>query len=383
MNVLSKIFAKFWEATMSNGQSYRKMLLQKEYDFLRENPFLGENIALLTLGGSRAYGTNTEGSDVDIRGFAVNPSKQIFGLQPDFEQVVDVPTDTTIYSLNKMVKLLLACNPNTIEIFGCRPEDYLYVNEYGTKVLEGKEHFLSVKAIDSFGGYATQQYNRLQHGLLGNGENDDKKLSMLMHSLESSMNAFYAKHKDSGVNLSLWRASTEDLKRRYPGRKVTDENSNEHIIVTGTIDNVSVTEFKTVISELHKIQSEYGNINKRNTKKNDVKLAKHMMHLVRLYLMGTYLNESATIKTYIDGPDHEMLMDIRNGKYMTGDGMKVRPEFYDLLKGVQDRYEYAVAHTVLPTNPNYDAVNEMLLEIYKDRLNHYEQEVEDEMGEER
>lgn len=50
---------------------FKKLLKQPEYDFLRTNEHLGDNICLLTLGGSHAYGTNVEGSDVDIRGVAM------------------------------------------------------------------------------------------------------------------------------------------------------------------------------------------------------------------------------------------------------------------------------------------------------------------------
>ena len=39
----------------------------KPYEFLYTDPHLGERIIFLTLGGSHAYGTNIEGSDVDIR----------------------------------------------------------------------------------------------------------------------------------------------------------------------------------------------------------------------------------------------------------------------------------------------------------------------------
>lgn len=39
-----------------------------EYDFLRNDKNLGENIILLGLGGSHAYGTENEYSDLDIRG---------------------------------------------------------------------------------------------------------------------------------------------------------------------------------------------------------------------------------------------------------------------------------------------------------------------------
>ena len=184
-------------------QEISKLLTSDEYSFLKENRHLGDNIILLALGGSRAYGTNLPTSDIDVRGIAINPSKQIFGLEGDFEQVVETNTDTTIYSLNKMVKLLTNCNPNTVEILGCRPEDYLYITPYGQLILDNAKNFLSIKAIDTFGGYARAQYNRLEHALLGNGNNDDKKLSMMLHSMQCALDAFNIKHQQSKSNVTL------------------------------------------------------------------------------------------------------------------------------------------------------------------------------------
>ena len=51
-----------------------------EYDFLRTDPHLVDNICLLTYGGSHAYGTNIEGSDMDIRGIALNSAEEILPL---------------------------------------------------------------------------------------------------------------------------------------------------------------------------------------------------------------------------------------------------------------------------------------------------------------
>ena len=51
-------------------EEIKESIKQPEYDFLRTSEHLGNNICLLTLGGSHAYGTNVEGSDVDIRGIA-------------------------------------------------------------------------------------------------------------------------------------------------------------------------------------------------------------------------------------------------------------------------------------------------------------------------
>ncbi len=105
-------------------------------------------------------------------------------------------------------------------------------------------------------------------------------------------------------------------------------------------------------------------------KKTDVKLAKHMMHLVRLYLMGTDLNATGQIITYRE-KEHDILMSIRNGEYMTEDGKKVKSEFYDLLKCVQDEYIYAVKHTVLPEKANMDSLQEMMFGIYEKQFDRY------------
>ena len=39
-----------------------------------------------------------------------------------FEQYVDDKTDTVIYAFNKMISLLLSCNPNTCELWGLKRE---------------------------------------------------------------------------------------------------------------------------------------------------------------------------------------------------------------------------------------------------------------------
>ena len=118
------------------------MLRTQEYDFLRENENLGSNIILLGFGGSHAYGTNNENSDVDIRGVATRTTRSIL-TGSDFEQVVDVDTDTTVYSLDKIVKLLCSCNPNTIEMLGLKPEHYIYLSDAGKKLIENRHLFLS------------------------------------------------------------------------------------------------------------------------------------------------------------------------------------------------------------------------------------------------
>ena len=100
-------------------EQIKEMVNGSAYDFLRTNEHLGRKIIFLTLGGSYSYGPNVETSDVDVRGCAWNSESDLLGLT-SFEQVVNTQTDTTIYAFNKLVSLLLNCNPKTIEMLGCK-----------------------------------------------------------------------------------------------------------------------------------------------------------------------------------------------------------------------------------------------------------------------
>lgn len=138
--------------------------LQTEYGFIQTNEHLGKHVILLGLTGSYSYGTNIETSDIDIRGITLNQKSDLIGLT-QYEQYVDENTDTVIYAFNKIIPLLLSCNPNTIELLGLNPEHYLYLNDIGRMLLDNRKLFLSKRAINSFGGYADAQLRRLQNAL--------------------------------------------------------------------------------------------------------------------------------------------------------------------------------------------------------------------------
>lgn len=138
-----------------------ELLNDERYNFLRTNEHLNHRIMFLTLGGSYSYGTNIETSDVDVRGCALNSPSDLLGLT-NFERFVNEATDTTVYSFNKLVSLLVNCNPNTIEMLGCKPEHYLYATPIGISMIAERKMFLSKRAVHSFGGYANQQLRRLE-----------------------------------------------------------------------------------------------------------------------------------------------------------------------------------------------------------------------------
>ena len=132
---------------------FRELLNSEQYDFIRTSERLGSRIMLLGLGGSYAYGTSNEGSDIDFRGITLNLPSDLIGLT-EFEQYEDNETDTVIYSFNKMVKLLLDCNPNTCEILGLDEDQYLIKSPLGQELIDNAGIFLSMKAVKSFSNYA-------------------------------------------------------------------------------------------------------------------------------------------------------------------------------------------------------------------------------------
>lgn len=165
---------------------HKEILQQTEYEFIKTNEHLGKHVILLGLAGSYSYGTNITASDIDIRGITLNQKSDLIGLT-QFEQYVDKNTDTVIYAFNKIITLLLSCNPNTIELLGLNQEHYLYLNDIGRMLLDNRKLFLSRHAINSFGGYADAQLRRLQNALAKDTVPQSEKEQHIFNSVKNAM----------------------------------------------------------------------------------------------------------------------------------------------------------------------------------------------------
>ena len=118
-------------------------------------------------------------------------------------------------------------------------------------------------------------------------------------------------------------------------------------------------DYKSMWSEMQNIVKDYSKIGRRNSKaiEHD-KLGKHMMHLIRLYLMCFDILEDGKIITYRK-KDHDFLMDIRDGKYLDENKQPTK-EFYDIVDEMENKLEYLKEHSPLPDNPDYKRINEFL-----------------------
>ena len=335
-------------------EQIKEMVSGPEYDFLRTNEHLRNRIIFLTLGGSYAYGTNVETSDVDVRGCALNSQTDLLGLSV-FEQVVNSETDTTVYSFNKLVSLLLNCNPNTIEMLGCKPEHYFMLTDVGREMIENRKLFLSRRAIYSFGGYANQQLRRLENALARDRLSQERKEEHILKSMQSAVRSFESRYTTfDNSSFILFTAASER------------EELDSEVFANIHLEKYPVREFNSIMNELTSIVSAYEKLNHRNHKKDDAHLNKHAMHLIRLYLMCLDILEKEDIVTYRE-KDRDLLLSIRSGEYQLEDG-SYRSEFFEMVNEFEKRLNYAKENTSLPDHPNMKRIEEFVMSVNRRAL---------------
>lgn len=323
-----------------------KLMNSSEYDFLRTNPRLGDRIILMGIGGSYAYGTNNENSDIDFRGITLNQPSDILGLT-EFEQYVDEGTDTVIYSFNKIVKLLLDCNPNTIELLGLDDDQYLIKTEIGQELLDKREIFLSKRAAKSFGGYASAQLRRLQNAIARDSMAQQEREQHIYNSVKNALEDFRRKNAmfDKG-SIKIY----------------IDESDNPEfeteIFIDAQYKHFPLRDYENMLGAMNSVIRDYDKIGKRNKKKDDNHLNKHAMHLVRLFMMALDILEKGEIRTHRTD-DLELLKSIRRGDFQQADGTFAK-EFYDMLADYEKRLEVATRNTLLPDNPDMEEVEKFV-----------------------
>lgn len=325
------------------------VIARPEYAFLHENEHLRDRILFVTFGGSHAYGTANENSDIDIRGCTAASASDLLGLT-SFEQYADAGTDTTIFAFPKLMSLLLKCNPHVIEMLGCRPETYAMVSPAGRLLLDNRKLFLSQRCIRSFGEYAAQQFARLENAVAHRQPDEAKKEAHILRACQSAMARFSDRYQalpEGGVTLHI------------------NEESGR-IVMDASLHSYPLRDYACMLREMNDIARNFSTLDKRNRKKDDLHLNKHMMHLVRLYLTGIDILEQGDIITYRE-KDHDLLISIRNGNFMDENGL-VLPEFYDMLNEVQAKFNYAKERTSLPREPDSQKANDLAIAINRQSL---------------
>jgi hypothetical protein len=344
--------------------------------------FIRKNLIFLTVSGSHAYGTNTEKSDMDIRGIFVGEKQNILG-NDRIDQFENSTNDTVIYELRKALNLIAENNPNVSELLFVDEEDIIYATEEYWNIRKHNQKFISSLARQKYSGYAMSQLKRI-HGHSKwiirekNGE-FDKKPEMIDYcrivteegitSKKSQVIEFFSSNTflthETNTIFKIWvlpaprKFSWLPINKRLTNLNGWFDNENctfyfkENIESKNKVFNgllfFAKDEFTNALDQYKKWKSwkENRNIDRHDLEEKYKMDTKHAAHLVRLLRMGYEILTEG--KVLVKRPDAKELLDIRNGKWT-----------YDELIAYAENMDNVVLEEAYK-----DFVNKILVETYE------------------
>jgi hypothetical protein len=151
-----------------------------------------QNTPLVTLGGSWAYGTQTNASDVDLLGVCIPPIEYFYGFNHTFEQEDRIgfceefrthlpphiqsekPLDVKVFDIRKFFRLAIAANPTVLDMLFAPAENILAVDNAMGEILAHRNEFLSQKVFYVCNGLVTDQHARMSRRFKETGAFDLK-----------------------------------------------------------------------------------------------------------------------------------------------------------------------------------------------------------------
>lgn len=358
-----------------------------------------KNLILLMCAGSQAYGINSEFSDLDLRGICITPERYRDNLFESFHQGENChyisekfkhlanpknpKVETTVYCLEKFLKLASDCNPNILEILWGRKSDYVFIGDYGQILINNRKLFLSKKVRSTYSGYAHAQFQKIQRhkrwidkGELTKPERKDFGLPEVEKDCLGELNR-RIRQQVSSWDFSQYGMSEEnresfiyDLWNLIDGVcKIEINQGNfpkiyEKAAISNLFDDLDLNkEFRELVLrevEYKNKLKEYSNWQKWKTTRNPERKkieekigydGKHGAHLVRLMKTGIEILNTGEIIVYREH-DKEYLKAIRNGQIEYG---VLENEFDKLKLELNTAYE----NSKLPEKEDKDAINDL------------------------
>jgi uncharacterized protein len=361
--------------------------------------------SFLSYGGSRAYGLNTEQSDVDLVGFVLPPKEVLNNIFQNFEEwankeeinteyqhlvnPANPKLETKVYSLKKFFKLASECNPNIIEILWVDPECILKLDSIGEEVLANRDIFLSKQAKFRFLGYAHAQFQKIERHrkwlIKGEIPKPERKSFGLPEQEPKFMGEIYRLVKAQVEEWNFHDFGFDEEQRNELKERLWDVASRLGGVKPGWGDWPEIHEHAAAqkifeqldlvaeIQEYINREIQYKNANKeyinwlewkknRNVERKGMEAKfgfdlKHAMHLIRLARTGYELLLTGKINT--TRPDREELLAIRNGEWSYE---RLLEEFKKLDKAMDAAY----SNSVLPHSTDKNKINQLyyrLLEL--------------------
>ena len=135
--------------------------------------------------GSRAYGLELAGSDVDRRGVYLPPAELQWSLGGVPEQLENKETEECYWELEKFLVLALKANPNVLECLWSPLVEH--ANEVGRELVAMRGAFLSKLAYQTYNGYVMSQFKKISGDVRNKGEVKWKHVMHLIRLLISGL----------------------------------------------------------------------------------------------------------------------------------------------------------------------------------------------------
>ncbi len=142
--------------------------------------------------GSRAYGLDTNDSDVDRRGIYLPPAGMHWSLYGVPEQLENEENQECYWELQKFIRLALKSNPNILECL------YTPLVETATplarELLDMREKFLSRLVYQTYNGYVSSQFKKMTRHIENQGKVKWKHAMHLIRLLISGITVLKEAH---------------------------------------------------------------------------------------------------------------------------------------------------------------------------------------------
>ncbi len=348
---------------------------------------------LLCRHGSHAYGLETPESDLDLRGICIEPPEFVISFCKNFEQSENVKfngyeesKDCTIFGLRKFLNLAANANPNVIEILFVEENEIIFATEFGRKIIDNKELFLTKKAYHTFGGYAKGQLKRLENhrqwiinpppepcsrtefGLPASPVIPSDQIKAAFAAINKKIDQWNLKDMtdiDRADRIEFINAMAEVIAEMQLGAK-------EQFIAAGNSLGFD-TNFLVMLDKertyngIKQLYSQYQNwLKTRNPKRFKTEQeclvdTKHASHLIRLYFEAIDLLNGNGLILKRPKDELNLLLDIKLGKF----GKETYKMVMDLKEDLNSKLDDAMKNSKLPHGPDVNKMDDLMRTLYK------------------
>lgn len=335
-------------------------------------------LLLECVSGSRAYGLDTEESDLDLKGVFYLPREQFYGL--DYvAQVSNETNDEVYYELGRFVELLVKNNPNMLELLATSGSDVLFRHPVMDKL--PVRLFLSSLCKDTFGGYALTQVRKAK-GL------NKKMLNSVEKERRSLLDFCFVPQGTVTISLQAWLEQRNRIPEKCGISKlphvkdlyalfydetgelgfkgvVSNELANEpslssipkgvkqegYLVVNQDGYSMYCREYREYWEWVNKRNESRYASNSRHGRDYD---AKNMMHTIRLLQVAEEIVVTGELQ--VRRPNRDELLAVKQGKYSYDELLVMAGE-------IMERIELASGYSQLPAHPDKELVQQVLVEI--------------------